>query len=109
MARIILSEVFSPDGAFVVEDSDLVNEGYDAVRHFMVTFDRHPIAHHTTNLVVTVDDDGQGASAMSKCLAPNRDGTFSFCDYLDRLVRTDSGWRLQRRTVRMRARNWSRS
>lgn len=52
---------------------------------------------HTTNIVVR--EDGDGAQAFSKGLAVKRDGSVAGFSYLDRLVRTDRGWRIRHRKV----------
>jgi hypothetical protein len=55
------------------------------------------LAMHVTNTVVR--EDGDGARAWSKGLVLKADGTVAAFDYEDRLVRTDRGWRIRRRTV----------
>jgi hypothetical protein len=62
---------------------------------------RHPAAHHSTNVVV--DSVGPNrAHSVWKGIAIEADGRAWSVTYEDELVRTENGWRSQRRTVTLR-------
>jgi hypothetical protein len=91
-------DVWSDDGTF-----DLTNlgmwtaTGIDALRE-RLSGAPHGVTHHATNLVVT-RDDGDTADLVSKFVLVWNDGRVTRGEYQDLAVRTDRGWRLQRRTV----------
>ncbi len=62
---------------------------------------RHPLAHHTTNVVVDEDPDGT-VRVRSKGIGVGAGGRVGSVTYLDVVVRTDAGWRLAERTVELR-------
>lgn len=63
--------------------------------------ERHPLAHHATNVVVTEDDDGT-VRVRSKGVGVGAGGRVGSVTYRDVAVRVDGGWRLASRTVRLR-------
>lgn len=62
---------------------------------------RHPLAHHATNVVVEVDDDGT-VRVLSKGIGVGAGGRVGSVTYRDVAVRTAAGWRLASRTVVLR-------
>lgn len=62
---------------------------------------RHPLAHHATNIVVEVDDDGT-VRVLSKGIGVGAGGRVGSVTYRDVAVRTAAGWRLASRTVVLR-------
>jgi 3-phenylpropionate/cinnamic acid dioxygenase small subunit len=62
---------------------------------------RHPLAHHTTNLVLTEDDDGT-VRLRSKGIGVGASGRVGSVVYDDVAVRTPVGWRLASRRVTLR-------
>lgn len=62
---------------------------------------RHPLAHHTTNVVVEVGDDGV-VRALSKGIGVGAGGRVGSVTYRDEVVRTSAGWRIRLRTVVLR-------
>ena len=98
-----LSEVFSDDVIYDVSDlGGTAIGGLDSLIAAAVALgDNNPIAHHVTNVVVSqVDEDH--ATALSKGLGINADGTIGSVTYEDLLERTDLGWRITHRSVRLR-------
>jgi 3-phenylpropionate/cinnamic acid dioxygenase small subunit len=62
---------------------------------------RHPLAHHATNIVVSEDDDGT-VRVRSKGIGVGGGGRVGSVTYHDVAVRTPAGWRLATRTVTLR-------
>jgi hypothetical protein len=93
-----LSAVFTEDSIFDLSGSGLPRlEGLDALRRFFSTLE-HPLAHHTTNLVIE-SDAADVASLRSKALVVFEGGRAGSAEYHDDAVRTAQGWRLAVRTV----------
>ena len=62
---------------------------------------RHPLAHHSTNIVVTEDADGT-VRVRSKGIGVGAGGRVGSVVYDDIAVRTPDGWRLSSRRVTLR-------
>ena len=62
---------------------------------------RHPLAHHTTNVVVLQDDDGT-VRVLSKGIGVGEAGRVGSVTYRDVVVRTEAGWRFASRTAELR-------
>jgi len=62
---------------------------------------RHPLAHHATNVVVSEDADGT-VRVRSKGLGVGPGGRVGSVTYDDVAVRTAAGWRLAKRTAKLR-------
>lgn len=60
--------------------------------------DRNPVGHHVTNVVLTSRPDGS-VEALSKGIGINADGSCGSVTYEDLVVRTEAGWRINRRRV----------
>jgi len=95
-------EVFTVD--VVVDASDLRMPPMVGLRALIEVFEgaNHPVAHHMTNVVVDWDEDEDSATVRTKWLGVRDDGTVGTGDYLDTVVRGNSGWRISGRTVTMR-------
>lgn len=100
-----LDQVFTPDVAYDARDfgmpitrslAELVTEwtSEEGLR-------RHPLAHHTTNIVVLEDPDGT-VRVRSKGIGVGAGGRVGSVVYDDVAVRTDAGWRLTSRRVTLR-------
>jgi hypothetical protein len=63
--------------------------------------ERHPLAHHATNVVVT-EDDGGTVRVRSKGIGVGAGGRVGSVTYRDVAVRTPDGWRLAERVVVLR-------
>ncbi|WP_055589678.1 nuclear transport factor 2 family protein [Peterkaempfera griseoplana] len=61
----------------------------------------NPVAHHVTNVVVTVAADGR-VQVRSKGLGVRADGSCGSVSYDDTVVRTADGWRISHRRVSAR-------
>jgi 3-phenylpropionate/cinnamic acid dioxygenase small subunit len=93
-----LGEVFSPDAVFDLQALGLgAHRGTAEVRACFEGLD-HPVAHHTTNVVIQAGRDG-GARVRCKYLVVMPDGRTRSGEYRDEVGRGPDGWRLQRRTV----------
>ena len=95
-----LGEVFTSD---VVYDMSALGvgtfEGIDAIRSAALHLGPgNPIAHHTTNVVISGESDGT-ATALSKGLVLRADGTLASVNHQDALRRHDGGWRISRRVI----------
>lgn len=100
-----LDQVFTADVVYDASDFDMpVTRALDELvaewtsEHGM---QRHPLAHHATNIVVSQDDDGT-VRVRSKGIGVGGGGRVGSVTYLDVAVRTAAGWRLAARTVTLR-------
>lgn len=73
-------------------------EGLDALRRFFQDL-QHPVAHHTTNLLIDRPQSDGAILLRSKALVVYEDGRVGSAEYRDRAVRTRRGWRIHTRTV----------
>lgn len=94
-----LDEIFAEDGCFEIEGTDISVSGFDAIDKFMRSI-THPLAHYTTNVLVDVEEGTDVATARAKVFAPRANGTSAIGSYHDVIVRTERGWRFQRRLVK---------
>jgi 3-phenylpropionate/cinnamic acid dioxygenase small subunit len=98
-----LDAVFTDDALYVLSgfgELDDRYEGVAAIRALMESSDSHPVAHHVTNVVVTVD--GGEVRMTSKIIGPGRRGRVGSADYHDRLRHQPDGWRIAERLVTLR-------
>ena len=93
-----LGDLFSPDGVFDLQALGLGAASGAAELRTCFEGLEHPVAHHTTNVVIQGTGDGR-ARVRCKYLVVMRDGRTRSGEYRDDLVRGADGWRLQRRTV----------
>ncbi len=98
-----LDELFTDDIRYDVSDvGGGVLEGIDGIRRAAIQLgDANPVAHHVTNVHIT-DLSDNTAHVRSKGLAVMTNGTTGSATYKDEVVRTKAGWRLARRTVKVR-------
>jgi 3-phenylpropionate/cinnamic acid dioxygenase small subunit len=98
-----MDQVFTEDIVYDATDFGLgVMRGIPAiVEAWREPFD-HPIAHHTTNVVITEEADGT-VRARSKHVGPRTSG-ITLVTYYDILRKTPDGWRMAERTARLRGR-----
>jgi 3-phenylpropionate/cinnamic acid dioxygenase small subunit len=93
-----LTDVFSTDGVF---DLDAIGRGVatgtEELRACFAQLD-HPVAHHTTNVVVDPTGDAS-ARVRSKYLVVFADGRTGTGEYRDEVVDGPDGWRIRRRTA----------
>ncbi len=97
-----LDEIFTTDAIFDMEQlghGKLV--GCAAIKAAMAA-GVHPSGHHMTNIVVT-PASSDVAETWTKLLAPLPDGRVCTGSYRDRFVRTRDGWRIEHRSVSIRA------
>jgi hypothetical protein len=99
----LLPLVFTPDAVF---DAGTVGwgeiTGLDAiVAWFMEGKPPHPPSHHSTN-VYAYEDGGETRVRSKWMILNSANGTVLSGDYDDVIVRTPAGWRIARRTVKMR-------
>jgi 3-phenylpropionate/cinnamic acid dioxygenase small subunit len=73
----------------------------ELIEFWKADMSRHPLAHHTTNVVVTEQPDGT-AAIVSKGIGVGRKGRVGSVTYNDIAVPTDQGWRLAKRVVTLR-------
>lgn len=93
-----LRDVFSLDGVF---DLEAIGRGRaSGTAELQIFFSQldHPLAHHTTNVMIEADRKG-GAHVRSKYLVVSDDGRIRTGEYHDDVVHTPSGWRIRQRTV----------
>jgi hypothetical protein len=93
-----LGEIFAEDGSMTVTGIHDTHRGTDALRELYSVKMRHPLAHHSTSLVV-LDGDGTAARTVSKWITVRAGGQAGTGVYEDDLVRTTGGWRILRRTA----------
>jgi ketosteroid isomerase-like protein len=97
-------ELFTDDAVYDLTPLGLgVFVGPDAIRDMWTAeTTHHPLAHHVTNVIVMVDDDGTVRS-QSKIIAPGRSGRVTSYTYRDILRQCDDGqWRMSHRIISRR-------
>ena len=98
-----LAAVFTDDALYVLSgfgELDGRYEGFGAIRALMESSDSHPVAHHVTNVVVSVE--GGDVRLTSKIAGPGRRGRVGSADYRDVLRHEPGGWRIAERLVTLR-------
>lgn len=97
-----LSEIFTDDVSYDLSPlGGPVLHGASAVQEAALELGAgNPVAHHVTNVVVTCHQGN--VTARSKFLGVRRDGSVGSGVYEDELLRTQHGWRIARRVVRLR-------
>lgn len=97
-------EVFSDD--FVFDRSPYGLPDLNGIADIVKTFlGRNMYGHFTGNITLAEEDDGT-VSAHSKFIGFPNEGQPITGDYHDTLVRTEHGWRLQRRRAETRQRKF---
>lgn len=94
-----LSLIFADDAAVTVVGLHPRTAGLDALRQLYSVVMRHPLAHHSTSVVVVRESDGR-AELTSKWVTVRADGTTGSGVYEDIVVLTPDGWRIQERVAR---------
>ena len=96
-----LEEVFTPDAVYDLTDAGLgAVEGVEAIRHAARQLGAdNPLAHHTTNVVITGEEDGE-VSVLSKGLLLLADGKLRSITQHDSVRRHDGGWHISRHAVK---------
>ncbi|HKE72248.1 MAG TPA: nuclear transport factor 2 family protein, partial [Acidimicrobiales bacterium] len=74
-------------------------EGLGAIRRLMEE-SRHPVAHHVTNVAVSVESGA--VRLFFKVIGPGPAGRTGSADYRDVVRRTDDGWRIAEHQVTRR-------
>lgn len=102
-----LGEVFTADA--VLEPTLTapwrgLDEIHDYFENFVPNQPIPTIAHHMTNPLVTMGEDGVTASARSKTLGIRKDLGYVTGEYRDDLVKTAAGWRINKRSIIRRTR-----
>lgn len=93
-----LGEIFTDDGSMTVTAIHPTHQGLEALRELYGVKMRHPLAHHSTSVVV-LECDGATARAVSKWITVRSGGQAGTGVYEDDLVRTADGWRIARRVA----------
>ncbi|MGW6335969.1 nuclear transport factor 2 family protein [Nocardia rhamnosiphila] len=100
-----LDEIFAEDGSFEIEGTEISVTGFAAIDEFMRSI-AHPLAHYSTNVLIELEDGADVATARVKLFAPRANGTSAIGTYHDTIVRTENGWRFQRRLVEVAELYW---
>ena len=96
-----LGEIFTDNAVFDLSDYDGKSyQGLPAIQEMMLNSDEHPLAHHSTNVVVTAQADS--IDVISKGIGVGAGGRVGSVTYRDRLVLTPGGWRIQERRCALR-------
>ncbi len=93
-----LGEIFTEDGTMTVTGIHDTHRGLAALRELYGVKMNHPLAHHSTSVVVEACD-GDTASVVSKWVTVRIDGQTGTGVYRDELVRTPGGWRIAARVA----------
>lgn len=95
-----LEELFTSDVVYDLTDfGQGPLSGVAAVREAALALGAaNPVAHHVTNVVVSVSADGR-VRVRSKGLGVKADGSCGSVSYDDTVVRTADGWRISHRKV----------
>lgn len=90
-----MEELFTDDVVFdMTSFGPEILHGLEALRTCFCELDRHPLAHHATNILIETDD-GE-VRVLSKGVSL-RDGEMGSTVYRDRLQKNDAGWRIAHR------------
>jgi hypothetical protein len=93
-----LGEIFADDGSMTVESIHPTHRGDAELRVLYGEKMQHPMAHHSTSVVVLESTAGT-ARVISKWIVIRGDGVSGAGVYSDELVRTAAGWRIQDRVA----------
>jgi 3-phenylpropionate/cinnamic acid dioxygenase small subunit len=93
-----LLEIFADDGTMTVTNLYETHRGDAELRVLYGEIMNHPLAHHSTSVVV-LEASGTTARAVSKWVTVRNDGLTGTGVYADDLVRTDTGWRIAARVA----------
>lgn len=97
-----LSRVFTGDAVFdLTALGGETIDGLAAIRRFFgLGSPPHPAAHHTTNVWIVDGPDAGAARVRSKWISIAADGgALKSGEYLDEVVETPEGWRIELRVV----------
>jgi SnoaL-like domain len=96
-------ELFTPRTVYDMREFGLgVVQGTAAIRGLWSRPNAaHPLAHHATNILVSVDPDGT-VRVLSKGLGVGPNGRVGSVVYRDVVERTPQGWRFASRTAQLR-------
>ncbi len=93
-----LGEIFADNGSMTVAGIHDTHCGPDELRELYAEKMKHPLAHHSTSVVVIEGDDAR-ASVVSKWITVRIDGGTGTGVYRDELVRASGGWRIATRVA----------
>ncbi len=93
-----LGEIFAPDATMTVPDRYDTHRGLDELQELYAEKMAHPVAHHSTSVVV-LDCDGAHARVVSKWVTVRSGGQTGTGVYRDDLVHTSEGWRIRARVA----------
>jgi 3-phenylpropionate/cinnamic acid dioxygenase small subunit len=97
-----MAELFTADLVFDAQDfGSEVTHGIPALRHLWETTDKHPLAHHATNIVITEAADGT-VRVISKGIGVGRKGLVGSVVYRDIVRKEAQGWRIAHRVATRR-------
>ena len=95
-------ELFTEDSVYDVTDFDAgVHVGVQAIVNLWRAADVHPLAHHATNVIVTMEGSDR-ARVISKGIGVRPKGYAGTATYRDVVVKTPVGWRIAERIAVMR-------
>ena len=98
----LVSALFTDDAVYDITDfSAGVLHGAQEIGAFWEKTVLHPRAHHATNVLIRGDRRGN-AVALSKGIGVGLGGKVGSVTYYDEFRRTDSGWRISKRTAILR-------
>ena len=98
-----LEQVFCRDAVYELHGfgpTDRRVVGSAEIRRMMEESEEHPVAHHVTNVIVTVA--GGEVRMRSKVIGSGAGGRVGSADYDDVLRQEDNAWRIARRVVTLR-------
>ncbi|MBF4999665.1 nuclear transport factor 2 family protein [Nocardia sp. BSTN01] len=98
-----VGEIFTADAEYDVRNRGAgYHRGIAAIRElWTATGNRHPLAHHGTNVLIEERSDG-GVDVLSKGVCVHPDGTVHSTTYRQVAVRTADGWRLSSLVAELR-------
>jgi hypothetical protein len=98
-----LGEVFTPDVRYDATDFNRpLWKGLAAVIDGMREDTGHPVAHHSTNVILGAPEPDGSVRVLSKGPGVGRNGRVGSATYQDVVVPTADGWRVASRTVTLR-------
>lgn len=99
-----VGEIFAQDAVYDVRKRDAgLHRGLDAIRALWeAAGERHPLAHHATNVVLDERSDGT-VQVLSKGICVRPDGSVHSTTYRQVAAATPAGWRLTHLEAEMRS------
>lgn len=97
-----LDEIFTADAIFDLAGYGGARyQGLDAIITLMEESNEHPLAHHSSNIVID-SFNTNSLNVLSKGIGVGYGGKVGSVTYRDVFIHTENGWRISQRNVELR-------